>query len=916
MRRLLRWDYLLVLATAVFLAMLIAGTLLIHFDWQAHHKNFMRTFPRVNWVAIELKSTILEARNAIMPRGSDGLPIVSLFVPVRAQETLLSEPLESTKNWQRGYRMNAKGDLERIKVRHRGDNPRNWAFPKKSWRIKTSKKRLIDEQRVFNYMVSDRPDLITEYLGMWAANRSGLLVPRTRMVELFINSEPHGIVVEYEHMDESFLRNRHIMPVHLYKGEQINAERSLGVGTGLFANAALWSKLSNNNQYPENDRSDLSSFISTLADANYVPDAMRRLKRIAPIDEWARLEAFVVMLGNAYYNEFHNQRLLVDSWRGVVLPVVSQDAMVGNGRELDMAGDPLLQLYHSDSEFLLKKHEILVSFVIEQDILGEMIAHAKSLRPAMARSAARDIGLIEPEYWDDFPLIWPDDGVMAAIEQRIANLEARRSWLQSALRSFPVATWDQDAHAFYLTITNSLPIAEVSMRMVGGTRTPSRIAVDINGNGLLDDADLNVPMKIAQVDGGEALILQAAWFANRRNINTDVLQGSLAFKKTTEAVVTSFKLVSDVPFKVSHVSAKSAVMGETKVLQHSDARGSSPTRYNVPTFAKSSNALTVWSGEKVIQETEIVFDDVRILAGTRVRLAEGANLIFRGKVEVAGTSERRVSFERVDAAKAWGVLALQGHGTRGSMLRHFEVRGGSGGRVDDISYTGMFSIQDTADVTVEYATLSEASSDFDDMMHIIYGEGIVLRKLKLIGAPFDALDIDISKVRIDDAVFDKSGNDGLDFMDSRAVVKNSRMTSSGDKGASVGEGSNVLLINNWIAGNTIGIESKDGSVAMVFGGEFDGNLKTLNAYKKNWRYGGGGTVLIDNAKTPPSGITVGADKNSRVVIGDISGKVQTDDKKRVTHTPSGLAEEDRKWISDTLKSWGLTDEKMLPRVGS
>ena len=76
--------------------------------------------------------------------------------------------------------------------------------------------------------------------------------------------------------------------------------------------------------------------------------------------------------------------------------------------------------------------------------------------------------------------------------------------------------------------------------------------------------------------------------------------------------------------------------------------------------------------------------------------------------------------------------------------------------------------------------------------------------------------------------------------DTEAVVWDSVLEGSGDKGISIGEGSALLVVNDRFAGDAIGIQAKDTSQAVVVNSTFEDNALAVDAYKKNWRYGDGG----------------------------------------------------------------------------
>ncbi|MDF1839044.1 MAG: hypothetical protein P1V35_14345, partial [Planctomycetota bacterium] len=91
---------------------------------------------------------------------------------------------------------------------------------------------------------------------------------------------------------------------------------------------------------------------------------------------------------------------------------------------------------------------------------------------------------------------------------------------------------------------------------------------------------------------------------------------------------------------------------------------------------------------------------------------------------------------------------------------------------------------------------------------------------------------------------------------------------SGDKGVSVGEGSELLWSGGRLERCEIGIQVKDGSLAWIRGATFTSNELALNAYKKNWQYGGGGDGLVQDCEFRLNGAFATADKHSSWAFAD------------------------------------------------
>jgi len=170
---------------------------------------------------------------------------------------------------------------------------------------------------------------------------------------------------------------------------------------------------------------------------------------------------------------------------------------------------------------------------------------------------------------------------------------------------------------------------------------------------------------------------------------------------------------------------------------------------------------------------------------------------------------------------------------------------------------------------VEFKNLTlRKNTKFDDMMHVVYSEDIRLRDCVFEEAFSDGLDVDISTVRIEGCRMSGSGNDAVDLMNSKALIIASELSRSGDKGVSIGEASEAVIYNSHLHHNIIGVESKDGSVAHIANSTLTENKRQINAYKKNWRYGNGGRVVVDKSVFSSADNSIKGDKKSDIKIYD------------------------------------------------
>ena len=105
-------------------------------------------------------------------------------------------------------------------------------------------------------------------------------------------------------------------------------------------------------------------------------------------------------------------------------------------------------------------------------------------------------------------------------------------------------------------------------------------------------------------------------------------------------------------------------------------------------------------------------------------------------------------------------------------------------------------------------------------------------------------------------------------MESTVIVDSSEISSSGDKGISIGENSNVIIHNTHIYDNNIGIAVKDNSIAKAFYTDFINNTFQVESYQKNYKYGNGGRIEITKSNFISDTNKIESDKRSSITIDD------------------------------------------------
>ena len=915
------------------LALFFMGADTLYKEWRGSYTIlFQQSIYKVNLLDLKIKNIFDGIYRPLMASRKKGLPERRLYISQKAQNVLMENMPASIRQWQRALMIYPNGELGRIKVRHRGDNPTNWAFRKKSWRVKLPKNSLIGNTRVFNFTVPQEENQFLNFVPHYIAGLTGVLAPRMTLVELFVNDKPQGIYHETEHIDENFLRNNKLMPVNIYKGEQVNRERQILISSMLFDNPGLWSKVSSYNELQETDFSDLEYALNLIHQAETLDDALFSLKSVARYEDWARFSAFQTLIQSWHNNGMGNARLIIDSWSGSIRPIVHDTLSLlplsyyNRGKKLDPTLDsgnthPLLSIYHGSSDFVAEKYRILYEFVNKKFLL-QAVQYFESKFLEMEISFSRDYFRYDKIYTNDY-LSHPANlkynlgltekaGMRAEWEQLIKSLQ----WLQEALwkklNAPPRSKWINAEGKVGLIVSGEVPLNRVTLKFSqGSNKIPKSLAWDADGNGRLSKKDISIPFRVR----GHHVELSAIWNSNRVTATeggplSPVRQSPVARFFT---VPTQFWLVSEGELNPISVSAANFLTGEMFLLSAGEVLGNTPSKHNIPVVEKQQVPVEIWSNTKIIEGIHQIDGRVRILPGTTLRMKKGASLIFRNQVQIEGKLENPVKIVSDTPKDLWGTVALHGPNTAGSVLSHLMIENGSGATIGNIHYIGMLSVHEAKNVEFENLILRK-NRKFDDMMHIVYSDDIRLRNCVFEEAFSDGLDVDLSTVLIQGCRFSDSGNDAVDLMGSKVLIMKSELSRSGDKGVSVGEGSDAVIYNSSLNQNMIGVESKDGSVAYVVNSSLIKNGRQINAYKKNWRYGTGGRVVIDKSVFTSPDNSIKGDKKSDIKIFDSTFSIGFGKKDRQVSIDSLSTDSgERKAASpdyqpivfEVLQSWGI-----------
>lgn len=233
----------------------------------------------------------------------------------------------------------------------------------------------------------------------------------------------------------------------------------------------------------------------------------------------------------------------------------------------------------------------------------------------------------------------------------------------------------------------------------------------------------------------------------------------------------------------------------------------------------------------------------------RLELAPGATLLVQGPLIARGTGVNPVFVRALVEDSAYGALAVSMEGGRCD-LRGLRISGGSEARINGFYHSGMLSIHGASAVYMEGCTVG--GNHGEDALNIKRGHAII-RDCVFEDAHADLVDLDFVKGEVRDCVFrngrDDSNGDGLDLSGAHVLVRGCTFTRMLDKGMSIGEVSEALVIDCAFEANRLGMAVKDLSIAHVDACVFRDNSTVFGVYRKKPIHGGARLLLYANEFT-------------------------------------------------------------------
>ena len=322
----------------------------------------------------------------------------------------------------------------KVEVRYKGLNANHWNSFQKSYRVRFPGDRLFEMERAVSLTIPYDKRYYAELLNTYRARKFGLLAPDTRLVNLALNDQNHGVYLASEHWTKELVAKHRVPDDSILFGANDGSEALISGPEAAYQNVfSLFSRddiagwKSYTHALPSYD--ELETLLEIIS---YADDATFRLAipRILDMEAFYKWNIINVLAGNDG-SDFENLVLLFNTATGL-FELVPFDISYGTLQEPYRESSTLARRILAMSEFRAARNALLEAYVSDAGNLRDDLAYYdtthRSARTAFFQdNAKRDT---------NFTFLAQVSDVRKAVEE---NFTKARAALATAYPPPPVA---------------------------------------------------------------------------------------------------------------------------------------------------------------------------------------------------------------------------------------------------------------------------------------------------------------------------------------------------------------------------------------------------------------------------------------------------------------------------------------------
>ena len=794
------------------------------------------------------------------------IPKIELIVePGSIQKMASNLPASAKEKYYNAQLLYPDGQIHDVKYRFRGRSIYHWDPKKPSLRIKTSKKNPFEQLRHFNLINPEDRAMISNFYGDYLADKMEILTHNTKFVELFINQKYVGVYHFTTNDDEEMLRANDRMPGPIYVGDELSDRWEI-------------------DQFKT--KGDLKAHknllpLQILLEAIYAEDRNDQIDGLWSIlakEKYAKFNALLSLVGGIHTDVTHNHLYYFDPSQGRIEPIISD--LNGHGlllypspRErfvmeykpfvevpLNGRNNPLLNKALRDPDFRHLRNKFLYEYLVASGSFEIQIAELQKL-----------FNMIDPS-------VRRDRYKASIVETFVGFWRVPYSNFQYEKSKNVIFDWVRRRNEFLM---QELAYSKVTFDVKNPSTDTTLLEVLVEGNSAaLFDADGFSGSVFKRAENGAKEVIfgknmlhpglaekPVTWEIGRQVYDYQLEAGSKKYLFEIEPGYDVDLLIADLGSAFTNAITGEAI-GPKLVGKNNEFNENSVDTGSERVKETSNKVHVLGPGEVILSSNLIVNADEELIVkpGSTILMADGVSVLSKGRTIFDGMPKSPIAVKRLDQDKPWGVIAIHGPRSEGSIIKNVTFSGGSTAFLENRMFSGMLSISWTDNFFMNNSTLEENVVS-DDTLHVAHSSFEILNS-NFKNCFGDCIDFDYSRGKIGHIKITNAKNDGVDFMRSDVEASHIEVLDAGDKGFSIGEMSHVKIGGSRVYASEIGVAVKDMSLAEIEGSNFSENKVAMSVYSKNWRFGGPGKMVIKNVVFDLNNVDLDVEETAQVQIFD------------------------------------------------
>ncbi len=738
---------------------------------------------------------------------------LSIYLP-DSSENLLDTILKNTLNAQiinadskeylSGFICQEEDSIP-IELRLKGDWTDHLISGSPSYRIKTDKNITFDGLSTFSIQHPKTRNFIHEWLLHKICEREGLLATKYEFLEVELNGQNQGTYAIEEHFDKQLLERQKRREAPILKMDE----------TGFWAQTAY--KLNENKEidFPYYEAAIITcfkegrTFKSAVLTQQFLDGATlltqfkegsARPEQIFDLEKIATYYA-LMDLGNVNHSlKWHNRRFYYNpittkledigfDMSPMVMPFnpLFANSIFRRVSKLSIPEDRIHYQLFLNSEFRKFYTEKLKKFSNEKYLIETFLA----LKEEIA-NAEMFIQKEIPNYKFE-PHAYFQKAAM--IRKELETLDQRWEVFLSNRPSFATSL-SQDT-VRYFSQTNPPLLKEIAVNAYKSVLQDSTYNIEFENFFLKEIELIGYSLKTNK----DSLIrFQKSITVPRFTAGMPVASTSI---QLSQEPARYFYIQKDQPKKI--LKGKFINFQKPKGI-HPRVALEADFRLDTNLFSIEKNVLTFKSGIYQIDrllyipsQYEVVFEP-----NTQIDFINQGGLIINNSTRMVGNAKNKITFISSDST-SMGITILQAKNVE---IHYVDFLNQGNLNYHGWTLTGSLSIYE-ANVNLSHLTIQ--GNRCEDALNLIRSN-FTMKFCTIEDTKGDAFDADFCVGIVANCSFQNTGNDAVDFSDSKIQLENCKMIAIGDKGISVGEGSRVFAKDVEINGCLTGMASKDGSI--------------------------------------------------------------------------------------------------------